>query len=89
MTDAGSVMSTIRIQQGTGGSKKEQVVFGARVRDPKVPRPRVGQLEHAQPLTPDAAMLLMNDRWKATNITMTGMVIIDAYAMICPQEMLS
>ena len=34
-------------------------------------------------------MLLMNDLWNAMNSTRIGTVIIDAYAMIWPQETFS
>ena len=45
--------------------------------------------EFSQPFTPEEAMELMNDRWKAMNRMSTGAVIIVAYAMICPHEVLS
>ena len=78
MSDAGAVVPPIGVQQCTRGAKEEQVVLGARIGEPEVPRPGVRQFEHGQPFTPAAAMLLTKDRWNATKSAITGTVIIDA-----------
>ena len=49
---------------------------------PEVPHPGLRQAEHDQPLTPEDAIELMKDLWKAMNNTRIGTVIMVAYAMI-------
>ena len=51
------------------------------VDQPEVPHPRLRQAEH-QPFTPEDAIELMKDLWKAMNKMRIGTVIMVAYAMI-------
>jgi hypothetical protein len=45
--------------------------------------------EFSQPFTPEEAMELMKERWKAMNMISTGTVMMLAYAISWPQETLS
>ena len=70
----------VRMVEGFGGVEEEQVVSLAVVGEPEVPHPGFGESEHCcgQPFTPEEAMELMKDRWKATNSASTGTVIMVA-----------
>lgn len=75
MADRRAVVAPIGFEQGTRGAQEEDVVLRAVVRMPAVPHPVVREPQHTYPLTPVAAMLLTNERWKARKKISTGMVM--------------
>ncbi len=72
------IVATVGIVEGPGGVEEEQVVLLAVVGEPEVPHPGLGRPNTGQPFTPEEAMQLMNERWKAMNSTRIGMVIREA-----------
>ena len=72
MADRGLAVAAALVLQGPGREQEEQVVAVAVVGQPEVPQPGVVE---PQPFTPAEAMLRMNCRCRARNITSTGMVI--------------
>ena len=67
MPDRCPVVTAVGIVQRPGGVEEEEVVLLAVVDEPEVPHPGLGEAEHGQPFTPEEAMQLMNERWKAMN----------------------
>ena len=83
------IVTVVGISQGSGGVEEEEVVLLAVVDEPEVPHPSLGEAEHFQPFTPEEAMELMKERWKAMNMISTGTVMMLAYAISWPQETFS
>lgn len=77
MTDTRTQVTTVRIDEGAGGTQEERMMLVAIVGVPAVPHPVIRKTEHYQPFMPVEAMELTKARWKQMNRMRTGSVMSD------------